>query len=355
MGPSERLMTMTSLRNKSSISATDLVFGGGPLGGLYTSTPPADGKAAVSAALDAGIVEFDTAPLYGAGQSEVFIGETLRESSDSLRASARVHTKIGRIVVPASCTDSRVEANYMFCDNTDRRLLLDYSRDGVRRSLAASRERLRDCCIDTVRVHDAETPERYAAAISGGCVDELVDARNRGEIASVSLGMNEPEYIMKFLQHYPRGTFDNVLMAGSWNLLDQSGAAVLQLAGELDIDVLNAGVFASGYLCDLPYYKYTTDIDPAIEQRAAGWRQLCAQHGVSLRAAALAFAFLPTVVTRVVLGMRSADEVRQNVALCADTSAIAPKFWLEAQRAGLIDASISLFAESNTATPIKSA
>jgi len=39
-------------------------------------------------------------------------------------------------------------------------------------------------------------------------------------------------------------------------------------------------------------------------QKAEEWKKLSAKHGVSLPAVALAFAALPTCVTRVVLGMK---------------------------------------------------
>ena len=44
-----------------------LVFGGGPIGGLYAPVSDATAAATLQAAWDAGIRAFDTAPHYGVG------------------------------------------------------------------------------------------------------------------------------------------------------------------------------------------------------------------------------------------------------------------------------------------------
>ena len=47
--------------------------------------------------------------------------------------------------------------------------------------------------------------------------------RDRGQVHEISLGLNEPEYINKFLNTEDH-KLNSILSAGNWNLLDQSGA-----------------------------------------------------------------------------------------------------------------------------------
>ncbi len=66
------------------------------------------------------------------------------------------------------------------------------------------------------------------------------------------------------------------------------------------------------------------------------WRALAAKHGATLEATAIAFAALPSVVSKVVLGMKSAKEVEINVKAAAESANVPVAIWAEAQAAGLI-------------------
>ena len=52
-------------------------FGGAPLGDLFTRITDAEAQATLTAAWDAGIRYYDTAPWYGRGQSEHRFGRHL--------------------------------------------------------------------------------------------------------------------------------------------------------------------------------------------------------------------------------------------------------------------------------------
>ena len=61
----------------SSVEVSALGLGTAAIGGLYTPVTPDEAAAVVLAALDAGITYFDTAPLYGLGESERRLGRAL--------------------------------------------------------------------------------------------------------------------------------------------------------------------------------------------------------------------------------------------------------------------------------------
>ena len=75
-------------------------------------------------------------------------------------------------------------------------------------------------------------------------------------------------------------------------------------------------------------------------QRAQAWRALAAKHGCSLPAVAIAFAALPTCVSRVVLGMASARQVDENMRWVAEAAKVPPAIWAEATATGLLGASV---------------
>ena len=64
-----------SIRDK--LISGPLSFGAAPLGNVFRYIPEAEAAATVDAAWQQGIRYFDTAPLYGAGLSEMRLGRVL--------------------------------------------------------------------------------------------------------------------------------------------------------------------------------------------------------------------------------------------------------------------------------------
>jgi len=161
----------------------------------------------------------------------------------------------------------------------------------------------------------------------------MVELREQGWIEELSLGLNDSEYVLKFLRHYPAGTFDNIMMAGCFNLIDQDGLEVLQECQQMGVRVANVGVFASGLLWGGDHYKYSA-VPPDVLAKANKWSDLAARYDVGLAQVALAFALLPEIVERAGFGSLSADEVAANVKLWGREVSVA--LWAEAKAAGLI-------------------
>src|SRR5438445_12243325 len=81
-------MELRSL-GRTGLTVSTLGFGCGNVGGLMIRGTPADQERAVGRALALGINYYDTAPSYGAGESERNLGRVLR----TLRAPVLVGTK----------------------------------------------------------------------------------------------------------------------------------------------------------------------------------------------------------------------------------------------------------------------
>src|SRR5579872_3853612 len=63
---------------RSGLKLSVLGFGCGAVGGLMVRGTAADQERAIARALDAGINYFDTAALYGDGQSEINLGRAIK-------------------------------------------------------------------------------------------------------------------------------------------------------------------------------------------------------------------------------------------------------------------------------------
>jgi D-threo-aldose 1-dehydrogenase len=113
---------------------------------------------------------------------------------------------------------------------------------------------------------------------------------------------------------------DVVMLAGRYSLLDQGALDdVLPAALEHGKSVVAVGVFNSGLLAnDQPSsgMKYDYQDAPAhLVARAQAIADVCAQHGTTLPAAAIAFPFTHPAVVNVTLGMRNPQQVARNIEL----------------------------------------
>ena len=75
---------------RTGLQVSVLGYGAGAVGGLMVRGAPAEQEASVARALEAGITYFDTAPLYGNGESERNLGRVLK----ALRAEVVLGTKV---------------------------------------------------------------------------------------------------------------------------------------------------------------------------------------------------------------------------------------------------------------------
>jgi D-threo-aldose 1-dehydrogenase len=286
----------------TDVRVTRLSLGCAPIANLYTELGDAEAGATVDAAWAAGLRFFDTAPLYGNGLSETRLGAALvgRDRDDAV-----VATKVGRLLEPGAASETIFEGVPAL------HAVFDFSYDGVMRSLEASLGRLGLDRVDVVHVHD---PDDHAAEALAGAFPALRKLRDEKVIGAVGAGMNQSEVLARFVRE---AGVDCVLVAGRYTLLDQSAAdELLPLCDQHGVAVIAAGVFNSGVLADPrpgAYFDYAPASDAVLGQ-AQAMARVCEAHGVPLRAAVLQFPLQHPAVTTVLMGARTADEVRQNVA-----------------------------------------
>jgi D-threo-aldose 1-dehydrogenase len=290
----------------SGVAVTRVALGCAPLGGLFAPVSEEQARATVDAAWELGVRTFDTAPHYGAGVSERRVGAALRARP---RDELVLCTKVGRLLVPAAAP-----SRGMFAGEPPVERVFDFSRDGVRRSLAESLERLGLDRVDVVHVHD---PDDHMEQAIAQALPALVELREQGAIGAVGAGMNAAAPLARIVR---AADVDCVLVAGRHTLLDQSAdAELLPLCRARGVAVIAAGVFNSGVLAD-PRPGATFEYEPAPAatiERARAIAAVCARRGVALATAATAFALRHPAVTCVLLGARSPAEVRADVEAAA--------------------------------------
>jgi D-threo-aldose 1-dehydrogenase len=275
----------------------------------------AQAVATAQAALENGIKLIDTAPMYGSGRSERFVGAALRGVP---RDSYVLSTKVGRVVV-------------------DGEWRFDYSKDGIRRSVEDSLGRLGVDRIDILLMHDPDDHYQEALENAYPVLDEL---RSQGVIGALGAGMNQWEMEEDFATN---ATIDVFLLAGRYTLIEQHSLGFLERCRERGNKIMLGGVFNSGILAggsrSGATYQYAAP-PPAIVTKVEMLEAVCARHGVALPAAALQFARANPAITTLLFGAQSPDEVKSNLELLQ--APIPAAFWEELRAEGLVDAAAPL-------------
>jgi D-threo-aldose 1-dehydrogenase len=291
-------------------------LGGAGLGNLYRAVSDHEAKGAVHAALASGFGLIDTAPYYGHGRSEMRIGAALR----TWRGDAPLlSTKVGRVLDPVARENA---GDFGFVDPLPFNPKFDYSREGVKRSLADSFERLGVERIDIALIHDIGSRTHGAAHpyILSRVLDEtlpqLEEARSQGLLDAIGIGVNEWEICIELLE---RARIDRILLAGRYTLLEQPAltSGLLDLCRRRGVRVYAGGVFNSGLLATRPSrtstYNYAVAPREVVERAGKLW-ETCEAFGVAPQAAALQFPLFHPAVAGVIVGARSAAEVADAAA-----------------------------------------
>jgi D-threo-aldose 1-dehydrogenase len=301
---------------RTAVQVTRLGLGCAPLGNMFTALGDEQAGAAVDAAGDVGIRWLDAAPLYGHGLSEHRLGAPLRPRR---RADCVGHRQATAGSRPRSCD--------IFAETPPVRPLFGSLMTALL-SQRASEVGIDN--VDVLHVHGRTTtkPRRSAARSAPTAT------AGRGVVGAIGAGMNQSAMLTRFVE---RGLVDCVLLAGRYSILDQSGSAdLLPAAMKAGVAVIAAGVFNSGLLAD-PKAGATFDYAPASPERierAKRLRQICVEHGVSLRAAALQFPTHHPAVVTVLSGARSAAEIDDNARMFAQP--IPRELWAALRVEGLI-------------------
>jgi D-threo-aldose 1-dehydrogenase len=303
--PTERRRVGTT-----ALTVSRLAVGGG------SSFVRSEGVDLLDACWDAGLRYFDTAPLYGGGESERRFGESLAERP---RDDYVLSTKVGRNGPTA----------------------FDYSAAGVTGSLQRSLQRLKLARIDIIYIHDVDPDlhgdafERRFDEAMTQAYPALAELRDAGTIGAIGVGLKDWDVALRLAK---AGRLDCIMLAGGYTLLQHGGLReLLPWCDANGVSVIvaapyNTGILATGAVEGARYYYQPAP--SAIVQRTRELEAVCARHAVPLAAAALQFPLHHPAVISVAVGHERASEVARNLALLAQP--IPAALWSEMKDRALI-------------------
>lgn len=323
---------------RTNVMLPQMGIGGGPLGDLFTKISDAQAEATLTAAWDAGVRYYDTAPWYGRGQSEHRFGRHLYHRP---RSELILSTKVGRILYPPA--NPATFDRGIWAGGLPLQIRWDYSYDGIMRSYEDSLQRLGLTSIDMLIIHDLDflhhkteplvTAHLTQLATSG--YRALAELKACGQITAIGAGINELGMIPRFLDLVE---LDFFMLAMRYTLGEHEALEKeLPLCQARGVGVVLAGVFSSGLYATGPVpgatYNYVK-ANPAQLERAGKVEAICKRHAVPLAAAALQFPMHHPLVASVIPGGFRPEHVRTNLELFRRD--IPPALWAELKTEGLI-------------------
>jgi D-threo-aldose 1-dehydrogenase len=303
------------------LAVSELSLGCAQLGNIYREVSDADARSTVDTAWELGLRYFDTAPHYGLGLSERRLGAAL---SSRRRDDYVLSSKVGRVLDRVDIVHGLDDQGFVVPATHRRRW--DFSREGIRRSLEESLERLGLDRLDIVYLHDPDEHWTEVLATGYAALEEL---RSDGIVCAIGAGMNQSAMLTDLVRETD---VDVVMLAGRYTLLEQGALDdLLPLCRERGVVVVAAGVFNSGLLArahpagDVKY-DYV-EAPRELVERAHAIARVCERHGTTLPGAALAFPLAHPAVASVCVGARSAAQMQRNASLYGEK--IAPDLWSE--------------------------
>ena len=243
-------------------------------------------------------------------------------------------SKVGRILVPnPNPTGSDLEAGmFAVADTITRRF--DFSRDGIRRSLDESLERLGVDRVDVALIHD---PDDHVDQAIDQAAPTLIELREQGVIRAVGVGMNQWQAPLRMIEACD---LDVVMLAGRWTLADRSGAPLMEACRSRGVSVFaaapyNSGLLASDWPPDGAYFNYGPAPGDLVE-RVRQLARTAARHGGTLPQLAMQFPLRHAATAAVVAGMRTPQQVRSTIERAG--AALSPQLWAEIEAESPINA-----------------
>lgn len=297
-----------------------LALGGTGIGDHAGDDPDgqANADALVAAAWDDGIRYFDTAPMYGGGRSERWMGRALAAYP---RDDYVLSSKVGRLVRGDDDPPGPGE---------DPLWRFDFSADGIRRSVEESLARLGVDRLDVAFVHDPDAVLDVATAESLPALERL---RDEGLVGRIGVGVCQVPTLLHLLR---TSEIEVALLAGRLSLVDGEAVdEVLPLVAEQGVDLVVASVLQAGLVDgrDSGQFHYAPT-PPDVVARVAALHAVCERHATPLAAVALQAVLALPEVAMVLTGAADVGQWRQNLAW--SRRPVPPELWHELSASGLL-------------------
>lgn len=282
---------------KTELSIPVVPFGTQGFGDNFGPVTDQEAMALMRRAMDLGVNHFDCARCYGNSLGK--LGRAIKEGvigRDEIVISGRV------------CCHSAAEWGGYGEGRPD------YT---AARALADAEDQLRILGIDkfdVLFVHDP--PEVEPTLASGGVLEGLEQARERGIVDFIGYGMNPHEF---HLAHIASGRTDALLCFSDYNLLRQSAADdILPAAKAADMGVLNGWSIMRGWLTGTPVESFVPrEKWGEDQQRAEAMRLWCEGQGIEMLELTLQFCLREERIHGNPVGSLNIEQLEKNVAAAA--------------------------------------
>ena len=299
----------------TSVELPQFGFGGAPLGELFEKVEEEQSSETLNAAYSSGIRYFDTAPWYGHGLSEHRTGGLLRCYP---RNEFLLSTKVGRIY-KAFPGDPEDFVGLPWVGGLPFELKFDYSATGFQRSFEDSTLRLGLNRIDLLIIHDLDqgyhgdsVSEKLHQLESG--IQWLKEMCRSGIIGGFGAGVNDAEMMSILLKHFEMDFF---LVVMPYTLLNQELLEnVFPQCEKRGMGIIIGAPFASGILATGvskgARYGYAP-VKESISRRVQAIEDICREHQVPLKSAALQFPLGHKIVSSVIPSAMNPEQVLENL------------------------------------------
>jgi predicted aldo/keto reductase-like oxidoreductase len=267
---------------KTNANVSKIGFGGAPAGMknyLHVFDPAKEGDRrgiveAIHKAVELGINYFDTAPAYGEGQGEEIFGEAL-QGVDAKKIFLATKMSVG-------------------------------DKDHVRRSMEASLKRLKRSSIDLIQIHGTSYSDEEADFVlkEGGMIDQMCRLRDEGLVKFIGFTSEDQNPAMYRLVR--SGRFD--MMQTCYNFIFQHPYDPVRKSGSLyEAKKMNMGIATMRPATSMIFQKWIEKVNPT--------------NTFDFTDALLQFVLSNPLIDVVIIGMRSAKRVVQNIEIYNNPSA----------------------------------
>lgn len=293
---------------RTGLEVSELVFGGGAVGGLLIDQDPETKRRVLERALSAGINWIDTAPSYGQGRSEAALGELL----------------------PTLAHDPHVSTKFAI----DTRDLSDVAGQ-IEESLEKSLRRLRRDSVTLLQLHNwigSETEGRVLGVdrilARGGVLDALDRLRGQGLIRHFGItALGETAAILRVIESgriASAQVYFNLLnpsaafaVPGAWPVYDFH--PMLQACHDHGVAAMNIRVFSAGVIAtdartgrERPLTPHDT-VESETAKAQVVFRALGDRYGTRAQTA-LRFALAEPRLACTIFGLAELDHLEQALA-----------------------------------------
>jgi D-threo-aldose 1-dehydrogenase len=319
-------------------------LGGVPLGNEFNKHTDAEAQGTLEEAWALGVRYYDVAPWYGFGLAERRFGHFLHTKK---RDEYVLSSKVGKLF--RASKGNRHAEIYPLSDSPND-LVIDYSADGVRRSIEDSLQRLGVSHLDVVFVHDLSPDfawfpngweEQYEIA-RRGAFPALSKMRDEGVIRAWGVGVNTPMAILKVIEDADP---DVCLCARQYSQIDHAGAVreVFPAVRARNVSLVIGSSLNAGFISGSPRFNYgqkNFEIPAEAIAKRERLRAAAAAFGVDLRTAALQFSAAASEAVALVVGARSARQISEDYN--SMQAKIPAAFWTELKEQQLIEPDAAL-------------